>query len=172
VKKITSYFLLFLIVLLFCIQCQKNETPEPTPDTDSRAPAIEFSLVGIDGANYTLSAQKGKVVLVDFWATWCPPCIEEIPHLVELHKEYNEKGLVVWGVGLDNEAKLRAFADEKGVVYPILVGNETVGQDYGVQGIPTTLLFDKKNRIAFKHVGFSQGMEEQLKKEIEQLLKE
>lgn len=172
VKKRLAPAFIFLVAVLICVQCQRNETPEPTPDTNSRAQAIDFTLVGIDGVEYTLSAQKGNVVLVDFWATWCPPCRVEIPHLKELHKKYSEKGLVVWGVGLDEEGKLRAFAEEQAISYPILVGDESIGQDYGVQGIPTTFLFDKQNRIAFKHVGFSQGMEEQFENEIEQLLKE
>lgn len=171
-KKYVPMVILLLVFLFVVAQCRKGETPEPTPDTGSRVQAIDFSLVGIDGANYTLSAQKGKVVLVDFWATWCPPCREEIPHLKKLHEQFSEQGLIVWGVGLDEEGKLRAFAQEQDISYPILVGNQSVGQDYGVQGIPTTFLFDKENRIAFKHVGFSQGMEEDFKKEIEQLLKE
>lgn len=170
-----NHFAALIAMLVVCsvlFQCRRNETPEPTPDTGSRTAAIDFTLVGIDGTNYALSDQKGHVVLVDFWATWCPPCREEIPHLIKLHETYAEKGVVIWGVGLDEELKLRAFADEHAISYPILVGDQSIGQDYGVQGIPTTFIFDKQNRIAFKHVGFSPGMEEQFVKEIEQLLKE
>lgn len=171
-KKNLAALMAMLVICTVCIQCERNETPEPTPDTGSRTAAIDFMLVGIDGANYTLSDQKGRVVIVDFWATWCPPCREEIPHLIKLHETYGEKGVVIWGVGLDEEMKLRAFADEQAISYPVLVGDQSIGQKYGVQGIPTTFIFDKQNRIAFKHVGFSQGMQAQFIKEIEQLLKE
>jgi peroxiredoxin len=164
--------LALFLVLILCTQCRRDETPEPQPDAGSRAKAIDFSLTGLDGIEYRLSDQKGNVVLVDFWATWCPPCREEIPHLKELHTRFSEQGLAVWGVGLDEEGALRAYAEENEMSYTVLIGKESVGRDYGVQGIPTTILFDKQNRIAFKHVGFSKGMEKEMEKEIEQLLRE
>ena len=167
-----KFALALLLVLLFCTQCRRNETPEPQPDAGSRAKAIDFALTGLDGIEYRLSDQKGNVVLVDFWATWCPPCREEIPHLKDLYTKFSEQGLVVWGVGLDEEGALRAYADEHEINYTVLIGKESVGRDYGVQGIPTTILLDKQDRIAFKHVGYSRGMENEMEKEIEQLLKE
>jgi peroxiredoxin len=171
-KRHILYTLMLVIMLSLFVQCQKNETPQPTPNTDSRAQAIDFTLVGLDGIEYTLSGQKGRVVFVDFWATWCPPCVKEIPHLRELQNKFSEEDFVLWGVGLDEEGKLRAFAEEHGITYPILVGNQSVGRDYDVQGIPTSVLFDKQNRIAFKHVGFADGMEKDFEREVEQLLNE
>ncbi len=173
VKKCALSLLILIAALSLMVHCEQNEVPEPKPDNNARAPIIDFTLTGIDGMDYTLSAQKGTVVLVDFWATWCPPCLKEIPHLKDLYEQYKDQGFAVWGVSLgDEEGKLNAFVDEYAIGYPILLGTQNIGQQYGVQGIPTTLLIDKQNRIAFKHVGFSPGMEEQFSKEIEQLLAE
>lgn len=162
-KKFIIITALLVLATILISNCRKSELQENP---------FDFTLSDLDGIERTLSEQKGKVLLVDFWATWCPPCRDEIPHLKELHASYKDKGLVVWGVGLDDEEKLREFVSENGIEYPILVGDESVSQKYDIQGIPTTILYNKKNEIAFRHVGFALGMEKDLEKEITQLLKE
>ncbi len=172
-KRFIIITALLVLTTILISNCRRSEPQEkPQQGEISREEAIDFTLIDLDGIERTLSEQKGNVVLVDFWATWCPPCRDEIPHLKELHASYKDKGLIVWGIGLDNEEKLREFVSENDIEYPILVGDESVGQKYDVQGIPTTILCDKNNRIAFRHVGFAPGMEKDLEKEITQLLKE
>jgi peroxiredoxin len=162
-------FVVLIGILLF--GCERTENGDS--DGIQREPAIDFTLYDLEGVKRTLSEQKGKVVLVDFWATFCPPCKVEIPHLKAIYEEYKDKGLVVWGIGLEKRESLEPFVNEMNISYPILLDDlRSASGKYGVQGIPTTILFDKKNRIAFKHVGFGPGLEMKFKEEIEILLKE
>lgn len=173
-KKIVTFLSILLVIFMFS-SCNNPEQKESTKETEepSRNAAIDFTLYDLDGVELTLSEQKGNIVLVDFWATWCPPCVVEIPHLIEFHDKYKDRGLVLWGVSLDNKReKIVDFVDKHNINYTILLGNQSVAKSYNVQGIPTTILFDKENRIAYKHVGFAPGMEEQLEEEILQLLNE
>lgn len=175
-RKISGVILLAVFVSFFlgCSERGSKEEAKEKPKQDSvqRKEAIDFTLTDLDNVERTLSAQKGSVVVVDFWATWCPPCKVEIPYLKNMYDSYKDQGLVMWGVGLDDEAKLRKFAGDFEINYPILVGTRALGQQYDVQGIPTTFIFDKSNRIAFKHVGFAAGMEKSFEEEIKQLLNE
>ncbi len=163
-KRFVAIAVIMLLAFTLFMNCRKTPPQQETKE--------DFSLIDLDGVERTLSEQKGKVVLVDFWATWCPPCRVEIPYLIKIYDTYKDQGLIVWGIGLDEEGKLRTFAEEHEINYPILVGNQTVSQKYNVQGIPTTILFNKKGTIAFRHVGFSPDLEKEFEKEIEQLLKE
>jgi peroxiredoxin len=177
VKKIVT-FLSILSVILIVSNCnnpeaQKESGREIETQEPARQAAIDFTLVDLDGVERTLSQQKGNVVLVDFWASWCRPCVVEIPHLKEFHDKYQDQGLILWGVSLDNkEEKMMEFIQKLNINYTILLGNQAVANKYNVQGIPTTFLYDKKNRIAYKHVGFAPGMEKQLEEEILELLNE
>ncbi len=120
-------------------------------------PAPNFELPDVNGKKVRLSDFKGKVIILDFWATWCPPCRAEIPGFIELYNKYKDKGVVVIGISLD-EGGLRdvlPFIREFGVNYPILIGNYKVTQDYGgIRGIPTTFVIDKKGNIRAKYVGY------------------
>lgn len=121
--------------------------------TGSAAP--EFKLVGTDGKQVKLSDFKGKVVIVDFWATWCPPCRKGIPDLISLQKEF-PKDVVVVGISLDTETKsdVVPFMQKIGINYPVAYGNEEVVQQYGgVEAIPTSFVIDRKGNIVDKHVG-------------------
>lgn len=163
-KKIL-FFALILIISVG-LECSDKES------TSSRKTPIDFTLPDLDGNDVKLSSLKGNVVLVDFWATWCPPCRVEIPHLITLYETYKGKGLVVLGVGLDDEQKLKDFAEEYSITYPILIGTKDLSQKYGIIGIPTTYLIDKKGKIGFKHIGFSEGLEKEMEREIKMLLEE
>ncbi len=124
--------------------------------TEGKLPP-SFELPDLSGNVVTLADYEGKVVVLDLWATWCPPCRVEIPFLVELYEEHKDVGLVVVGIGLDDGGAnvLKPFVEQNGITYPILVGNRGVGQAYQLQGIPTTFILDRNGRIAAKHVGFS-----------------
>ena len=119
--------------------------------------APNFTLNDLNGKPHTLSSTKGKVVILDFWATWCPPCREEIPHFISLYGKYRRKGLEVIGISLDRGGvePVRSFADTYGINYPILMGDQKVTRDYGgIRSIPTTFIIDRQGRITEKFVGY------------------
>jgi peroxiredoxin len=135
--------------------------------------APNFTLEDLSGKKVSLSDHRGQFVLIDFWATWCPPCVKSIPELVELHKKYKEKGLVVLGISLDDPNRvdnnlLAAFLEKNRMQYTILRGNEKVVRDYsGPEGmaIPTMFFVDREGKIVDKLVGFAPGrVENSLKK--------
>lgn len=118
--------------------------------------AADFTLKTLDGKNVKLSDYKGKVVIIDFWATWCPPCRKGIPDLVALQKEYKDN-LVVIGISLDQQNTMKdlaPFIKQYGINYPVVLGTEKVVQDYGnIQAIPTSFIIDQSGNIVDTHVG-------------------
>jgi len=119
-------------------------------------PAPDFELSALDGRKVKLSDFRGQAVLLNFWATWCPPCKIEMPWFADLQKQYGKDGLVVLGVAMDDtdSAKIAEFAHEAGVNYPILLGTDRVSDDYGdVRSLPTTFYIDRKGIIVAKVVG-------------------
>ncbi len=118
--------------------------------------APDFDLATLDGRRVKLSDFRGKAVLLNFWATWCPPCKIEMPWFVDLQKQYGKDGLVVLGVAMDDtEApKIAEFAHEMGVNYQVLLGTDQVSDDYGdVQYLPTTFYVDRNGIIVDKAAG-------------------
>ncbi len=142
--------------------------PHGTPDTlaakDKRVAAPDFTLNDADGKPITLSALKGKVVLLDFWATWCGGCKIEIPWYIEFDKKYRGQGLAVLGVSMDEDGwkAVKPFLakgkdEETGgnmaMQYPIVIGNDDIARKYGLQTLPVTLLLDRDGKIAVAHRG-------------------
>jgi thiol-disulfide isomerase/thioredoxin len=122
-------------------------------DVNGKAPA--FVLQALDGRQVSLSDFKGKVVILDFWASWCGPCKAEIPDFIALQREYGGSGLQIVGVALDDEAPVRAYATNAGMNYPILFGDDRVSAAFGgIPAIPTTFVIDGSGRIIAKYVGF------------------
>jgi cytochrome c biogenesis protein CcmG/thiol:disulfide interchange protein DsbE len=116
--------------------------------------APDFTLKDIKGKNVKLSSFKGKVIILDFWATWCPPCRAEIPSFVELQKQYQKKGLSIIGIALDDNEKVKKFAGDYGINYTLLIGSEKVQNQYGgVTAIPTTFVIGKDFKIKKQYVG-------------------
>jgi thiol-disulfide isomerase/thioredoxin len=121
----------------------------------SWAHAGGFTLTDTNGKTHTLDGYKGKWVLVNFWATWCPPCQEEIPDLIALHGE-KKNNLVVIGIAMDyrNAKQVTDFADGLLVDYPIVLGNAQVASQIGpVQGLPTTYLYNPDGKMVAQQVG-------------------
>lgn len=119
--------------------------------------APEFSLKDINGAEKKLSDFKDKVVIIDFWATWCPPCREEIPHFIDLYSQYKDQGLEIIGIALDQdgERKVPAFAASNNINYTVLLGGEEVSDLYGgISAIPTTFVLDRDGNIVKKYIGY------------------
>jgi cytochrome c biogenesis protein CcmG/thiol:disulfide interchange protein DsbE len=125
--------------------------------TSQEGLAPDFTLKDLDGKTFRFADTKGKVVILDFWATWCPPCRMEIPHFEALYRQYGAKGLVIVGVALDQGGTrdVKPFIEENGVTYPVVIGDQrTAGAYGGIRGIPTTFIIDRKGRIVEKAVGY------------------
>jgi len=132
-------------------------------------PAPAWKLQDINGKTVQLSDFKGKVVVLDFWATWCPPCRAEIPHFVELQKQYQSQGVVVVGVSLDQGGPgvVSSFAKQQNINYPVVMGNDDVAKAYGnIEAIPTTFVIDPSGNIVGRHEGFTDKsvFEDEIKK--------
>lgn len=157
-----------VIVLLFsfslvCVACDKKESNVKEQNTNfnlveqskNTAKAPEFSLQDINGKTVKLSDHKNKIVILDFWATWCPPCRKGIPDLIKLQKKYKDQ-LVIIGISLDTDTKkdVVPFAKNYGINYPVVYGNQEVVNNYGgIEAIPTSFVIDKKGNIVQNFVG-------------------
>jgi peroxiredoxin len=122
-------------------------------------PAPAWKLTGLDGSTVSSDQFKGKVVVLDFWATWCAPCKAEIPGYVDLQKKYGADGLVIIGVSKDDDGPKRQklvkdFADAHGMNYPIVFSDDDVEAAFGgIDAIPTTFIIDRSGNISSKKVG-------------------
>ena len=137
----------------------------------ARPPAPDWELTDLNGRTTKSSDFHGKVLILDFWATWCAPCRVEIPHFVELQKQYGDKGLTVIGVSLDEQGQevVKKFVKRLGVNYAIVMGNEKVVEAYGgIDAIPTTFVIDRQGRIVSPHMGYDD--KKVFEKEIQSLL--
>jgi peroxiredoxin len=144
---------------------------ELAPEKDRKA-ATDFVLSDAAGKSVKLSSWKGRVVLLNFWATWCSGCKTEMPWFVELQTQYRDSGLNAIGVSLDQDGwkSVTPYLNEHGVNYTIVVGPPELGKQYGVEALPVTLLIDRDGRIAVTHVGLVP--KPQYQAEIEALLAE
>ena len=140
-------------------QAKGRERGDPAtgvPAGQDRRPAPDFTLKDLDGHDVRLTDFRGQVVMVNFWATWCPPCRAEIPDFIELQSQLGPKGLQIIGISLDDEgaAKVAPFASQNRINYTMLVLGNGVANAFGVvEGIPTTYLLDRQGRIAERRVG-------------------
>jgi len=141
------------------------------PEKERKA-APEFALKDANGQTVHIADYKGKVVLLDFWATWCAPCKIEIPWFMEFEQQLKDRGFAVLGVSMDEDgwAAVKPYIQTLKVNYRIVLGTEQVGNLYGgVDSLPTTFLIDRQGKIASIHVGLSRGKEE-FRNDIVQLL--
>src|SRR5579884_45555 len=169
----------FGLVLMACmaIGCHSASVEAAPPDVKAakqRKPAPEFTLKDSNGASVSLSEYRGRVVLLDFWATWCGPCKIEIPWFMEFEQTYKNRGFAVVGVSMDDDGweVVKPYIQSHKMNYRVLLGNDHIGSLYGgVDSLPTTFLIDRDGRIAAVHVGLSRSKDE-FRNEIEHLLSE
>lgn len=135
-------------------------------------PAPEFTLNSLDGREVSLSDFWGKVVVLNFWATWCDPCRAEMPDLERTYQAYKEKNVEFVGISVDTDTKLvNSFIKEVGVTYTILLDpSNQVASDYAIRAIPTTYIVDEEGMIVGSQIG--QMTESMLKKRLDQVLEE
>ena len=167
------YFLLIALSAVTLFGCHARPSG-PSPD----APNVTFN--GLDGENVTLASLKGKVVIINFWATWCDPCQEEIPWMIEFQQKYADKGFTMLGVAMDDEGKkvVEPFVRETKfdvdgrqmtMNYPIMLGNDEITSKFGgLFGLPTSIVISREGKIRKKYIGLV-GREE-MEKEITSLL--
>jgi len=130
---------------------------DSTTSTTGGKTAPAFTLQDLNGKNVTLADFRGKVVILDFWATWCPPCIKEIPDFIELYEQYKDKGFAMLGISLDQEgiSVVKSFAQKVKINYPIMMTDGRVDKAYGgITNIPTTFVIDPAGNIQKKYVGY------------------
>ena len=180
---IGKFFLLAFLFLSFTITgCQnKNVSDKPQKENttsdytntnyNNSQKAPNFILTDTNGKQVKLSDYKGKIVILDFWATWCPPCRRGIPDLIDLQKQY-KKNLAVIGISLDIDSKKEVvpFIKEYGINYKVVYGNNEVVQKYGnIQSIPTTFIIDQNGNIVTSYIGLQR--KETFKSQIDALIK-
>ncbi len=157
-KRILLAVVVIAVIAIGIWEMSHRSSPSSRPrgaPAAVHALAPNFSLQDLDGKPLNLETYRGKVVLLDFWATWCTPCRDEIPRFVEFQDKYHEQGMQVIGISMDDDAKpVRAFYKEFKMNYPVALGNEKVAEAYGgVLGLPITFLIDRDGRVAAKYVG-------------------
>jgi peroxiredoxin len=137
------------------------------------APAPDFTLRAMSGPNVRLQELRGKVVMVNFWATWCGPCRQEMPHLNRLHEKYSRSGFVLLGLNVDDDPQnAAAVAAKLGIQFPVLLDTDKqVSDRYDLKAMPSTYLIDRDGKVRFMHRGYLSGYEEQYEKQIRELLK-
>ena len=134
--------------------------------------APDFSLKDLGGHTVSLSEFRGNVVIIDFWATWCRPCLAAIPHLKELYAAHHDKGVVILGVLYDqvSPAKIEQFVSEAGINYIVLFGEDKVMTTYKIYQIPVTIVVDQQGTIRERLIGFSDENMKRLEERVRELL--
>ena len=150
--------------------CAGAAVPAVTPSTV----APDFTLRTMGGPNLRLQEQRGRVVLVNFWATWCGPCRQEMPHLNRLYEKYRASGLVLLGVNVDDDTRNAAdVAAKLHVSFPVLLDTDKkVSRLYDMSTMPSTVVIDREGRVRYIHRGYRDGYEATYDQQIRELLKE
>lgn len=154
-----------LAALISVLVCSANGVQTAQTNKD-------FTLTSIDGEEITLSKLKGQVVLIDFWATWCPPCRNSIPVFIKLYNKYHDQGFTVLGISTEEKAVLTKYRDEHNIPYPILLGNKELLRMYQISAIPKMYILDKNGVVRKTQLGFAPELEQGFETLVDSLMKE
>ena len=146
------YGVFLLAIMVLAIGCGGGSK------TSSKSGVLNFTLKNLDGENVNLNQYAGKVVILDVWDTWCPPCRKGIPELVQLYGQYRNRGLEVVGIALARRGndEVRRFIHENGVTYTNLIAEPIIYDIFGkIESIPTTFVIDTKGNILKRHIGYT-----------------
>jgi len=144
------------LALLLASCSRPSSLPSELKSEGQRKPAPNFSLKDADGNAVNLADYRGKVVLVNFWATWCGPCEAEIPWFIEFEKKYKDQGFAVLGVSMDDDGwkSVRPYVASHKINYRVMIGSEVVSQQFGeIESLPTSFVLAREVRIASNHIG-------------------
>jgi peroxiredoxin len=137
-------------------------------------PAPAFKLTSTGGQPLSLDAFRGKVLVVDFFATWCTPCKESIPHLIEMNRRYGAQGLAIIGMSVDEDGEklVRQFVAERRITYPVTLAGDAVSADFGIRSVPVMFVIDKKGHVAEIYRGFNETIGRSMEQLVKRLLAE
>jgi thiol-disulfide isomerase/thioredoxin len=174
-KAFLRNIVLVLISVFLVAGCDaaKSGVKQALQPKESVTSAPDFTLDTLTGNKIKMSLLKGEVVIVDFWASWCPPCRKEIPGFIKLYERYKSKGLEIVAISLDKISleEMNSFVQQFGINYPVVMADNKVSDAYGgIRAIPTTFMVDKKGLIRNKHIGYTTP--EVFEEEIQKLLQE
>ena len=159
-RALSTSFLagLCLGVVLFISNPGSSEASSAIKPPKDRKVAADFTLKDSRGVDVNLSDYKGKVVVLNFWATWCGPCKVEIPWFAEFENKYKDSGFVVLGVSMDEDGweTVRPYMEKMKMTYRVTIGDQALAAKFGgIESLPETLLIDREGRVAAKHVGLA-----------------
>ena len=168
-KNISQSFSRLLMVCLVSLMCINLASAAAV-----KGPAPNFTLKSMSGKNLKLSEMTGNVVLINFWASWCGPCREEMPYLNALHKKYAPLGFTVLGVNVEEQLDgARGFLSNVPVDFPILLDNTNkVSKQYKVVAMPTTVVIDRDGNMRYLHEGYKSGDEKKYRQMVKKLVRE
>ena len=158
---------IFVLIMVYCLIALNVCSAEKSNK------AVDFALRDLNDKVVRLSQFKGKLIILDFWATWCGWCLKEIPSFIELQNEYKDEGVLIIGISCDDPGainKVRKFVKQYNINYQILMVTDKVIKDYGgIRGLPTTFIIDEKGEIEEKYVGYREKsvFESHIKKYLE-----
>lgn len=174
-SSIRGFLVICLGVFLSLIPaaCQKGKGGDGAAGVRMNGEAPDFVLKGISGKDLKLSDLRGHVVFIEFFATWCPPCRETVPELINLQKKYGNR-LIVLGIALDDDPDaaetVRKFTETNGLNYAVLLGTEKVSSEYNVIGIPRSVLIDKKGIIVQSYMGYVDNLSDLVSKKVDAII--
>ena len=163
--KTTNFWPAIAAIMLLASAVSAGVTDGPAPD---------FTLKSNNGSNLKLSEHRGEVVLINFWASWCGPCRQEMPVLSELHNKYKDMGFTVLGVNVEEDSsEAHKLLKELPVSFPVLFDNDSVvSKEYDVVAMPSTVLVDRNGNMRFLHKGYKPGEEEIYLEMVRSLIRE
>lgn len=170
-----SYISPIIKLLLVTIAASFLSAPGPVdaaPQPGQTAP--DFKVISTTGQTISQENYRGHVLILDFFATWCQPCRQSIPHLVEMNRKYGKQGLQILGLSVDEEGErsVKSFTDEYRVNYPLALAGESTKVDFGIRSVPIMYLIDKKGKIVEVYRGYSNDTARSVEQSIKRLLAE